>query len=906
MDKFSWKAQAYITFMLLAGILVLIWNLPNFQNQNIGMVLALGVVAGVTQMFKVEGSTAKSSYNISLFLFGFAFYLLGPASAILVILISHLIEWIRYRFPWYIQFFNITSYAVVVSAAALTNERILSLLPAHDTSTALALIASMLVFVFLNHLSAGLMIWVVRDESLQKSEVFDSLPLLIDLTLLCLGIIAVYVWPVNAYSLLFILAPLVLFHSILKLPMLEQKAKMEPKTGLYNSRYFEEALQKELSRAKRFNRPLTVAMADMDFLRDINNTYGHLAGDEVLVGVAEILKSSFREYDVVARFGGEEFAILLPEVSVYEAHSHINSIRATIEKMSFVVSTSISPIQTTISFGLSGFEFEKQSARDITHNADVALYQAKLEGRNRVSIYLENDHGMQWRTTKVATLESALPNFESYATNNKEAADRMELPVIDDSPAKSNPRVLNGTKVLNPRKSRHANLFIGSLALFSLCLLKVLGNTNLRPDWVGISIFAVFVLLAEWFSVEIYVKGTTVSTSVVPFIAGVLLFGPFAAVIYAVVVAGIAMIKSRTRISRLIFNFSNHLIAALIITGITRILGGNFQELSVITQVIVSILAGAIVYLCSTGLIAVAIDLDKGQPFWDIWNERFRWLAPSYLLMGVMIYFLIFSYLASGILGILVVAGPLMLLRYSQMQFVKRTETAVNELRSKNVELVQRTFEIDTLNESLLQTLAKVIDYRDPYVYGHSEYVAKYASKIARELGLPADIAEAIYQAGVLHDIGKLGVPERVLLKPGILTTEEYEVVKQHSIIGAELLESNPSLHDLIPWILHHHERYDGQGYPSQLVGEEIPIEARILALADAVDAMASDRPYRAALDPGSILDELRKNEGQQFDPRVLEAFFRIIHKKGVSFLRNSASEIPSREPVMQWAKARI
>ena len=906
MEKFSWKAKAYITFMLLAGILVLIWNLPNFQNQNIGMVLTLGVVAGVTQIFKVEGSTAKSSYNISLFIFGFTFYLLGPASAMLVVLISHLIEWIRYRYPWHIQFFNITSFAVVISAAALTNEGILSLLPAHDTSTALALISSMLVFVFLDHLSTGLEIWVVSGESLKQSEVFDGLPLLIDLTLLCLGIIAVYVWPVNAYSLLFTLAPLVLFYSTLKLPKLEQKARMEPKTGLYNSRYFEEALQKELSRAKRFNRPLTVVMADMDFLRQINNTYGHLAGDEVLISVADILKRSFREYDVVARFGGEEFAILLPEVSVYEAHSHINSIRATIEKMSFVVSTSVSPIKTTISFGLSGFEFQEQSGRDITHNADVALYQAKLEGRNRVSIYSESDHGLQWRTSRVVPTDSPLPKFESNVANNDATPERMDLPEKSDAVARSRTKMVNGVNGLKPRKSHYSNLFIGSVVLIGLILLWIFGDINLKPDWVGISLFAVFVLLAEWFSVEIYVKGTTVSTSVVPFIAGVLLFGPFAAVIYAFVVAGIALIKSRTRVGRIIFNFSSHLIAALIVTGITQILGGNFQEFSVLTQMIVSILAGAIVYLCSTGLTSIAIDLDKGQPFWDVWNERFRWLAPSYLLMGVMIYFLIFSYSVSGILGILVVAGPLALLRYSQMQFVKRTETAVNELRSKNEELIQRSFEIDTLNETLLQTLAKVIDYRDPYVYGHSEYVAKYASKIAEELGLPADKVETIYQAGLLHDIGKLGVPERVLLKPGILTKEEYEVVKQHSIIGAELLESNPSLHDIIPWILHHHERYDGQGYPSQLAGEEIPIEARILALADAVDAMASDRPYRTALDPSSILDELRKNEGLQFDPRVTEAFFRIIHKKGVSFLRNSASEIPSREPVMQWAEARI
>ncbi|MHA2428611.1 MAG: bifunctional diguanylate cyclase/phosphohydrolase, partial [Candidatus Hermodarchaeia archaeon] len=775
MDNLSWKAKAFITFMLLAGVVVLVWHLPSFQNQDIGMVIMLGVIAGVTRIFRVEGSSAKSSYNISLFLFGFSFYLLGDASAILIILISHLIEWIRYRHPWYIQFFNITSYAVVVSAAALSKAAVLNLLPAHDISTVVALGTSMLVFVFLTHVSSGMANWVVRGESVKKSGVFDRLTLLIDLTLICLGIIAVYVWPVNAYSLLFTLAPLVLFNSTLKLPRLEHKARLEPKTGLYNSRYFEEALQKELSRAKRFNRPLTIAMADMDFLRQINNTYGHLAGDEVLLRVAEILKNSFREYDVVARFGGEEFVILLPEVSVYDAYAHIDSIRSRIEKMSFPVSTSVSPIQTTISFGLSGFEFHEQSARDITHNADVALYQAKLGGRNRVSIYSEGNHGLQWRTSKVVS-EGEPPEFSIYERANE--PDEMLESQKDFSQQEHSKRdALKGAvNNLKPRRSHYSNLFVSGIALFSLILLWLLGDINFRLDWAGISLFAGVVLLTEWYSVEIYVKRTSVSTSVVPFIAGTLLFGPLAAVIYAFVVASTAAIKGGTRISQIIFRFSNHLLAALIVSGLVKLLGLNFQDLPVIAQVIVSVLAGMIVYLCFTGLTAFAVDLDKGQPFWDVWNERFRWLAPSYFLMGVIIYFLIFSYLASGILGILVVAGPLMLLRYSQMQFVKRTESVVTELGSKNEELIQRSMEIDSLNETLLQTLAKVIDYRDPYVYGHSELVAKYASEIANELGFPAEKVNAIYKAGLLHDIGKLGIPESVLLKPGILTEAEFDV----------------------------------------------------------------------------------------------------------------------------------
>ena len=152
---------------------------------------------------------------------------------------------------------------------------------------------------------------------------------------------------------------------------------------------------------------------------------------------------------------------------------------------------------------------------------------------------------------------------------------------------------------------------------------------------------------------------------------------------------------------------------------------------------------------------------------------------------------------------------------------------------------------------------------------------------------------QALHKAALLHDIGKLAVPDDVLFKPGELTEEEYEKVKQHTWIGAELLETCPSLNEIIPWILHHHERYDGWGYPSQLRGAEIPIEARILAFAEAVDSMASDRPYRRAQDPTQILDELRRHEKYQFDPEVTDAFFRITDYEGLSFIQKTSSVMP-------------
>ncbi len=904
MKEFTLQAKAYITFMLLAGVCILVWYLPDFQNQDVAMVLALGILAGLTQVFKVEGATTKSSYNISLFIYGFTFFLLGPSSTLLVIIIAHLIEWIRYKYPWFIQFFNITAYIIITTAAALVNDWVSSALPAHDTTITLGLVVSMLVFVFLNHLSIGLVILLAKGESLTDSGVFSTLPLMIDLTLLYLGALAAFVWLVNEYAVVLSIAPLILFYSTLKIPSLKMKTRLDSKTGLYNSRYFEEALENEVARASRFNRPITVAMADMDFMRKVNDSFGHLAGDEVLINVAEILKNSFREYDIVARFGGEEFAILLPEVTIQEAYYHFESLRREIEQHAFHISTSVVPIQTTICFGLSELESPGQPVKEIIHNADVALYNAKMTGRNKVSIYFEKGVKELFNSSVREPLVNDQTHLKELTTDNNKPQEEFTLQT-EASTSKNHAYRSTRSNGLKPRKRNYIDFYIGVVAITSIMLLTVISDINVRTDWIGIFLFAVFVLVTEWFSVEIYVKGTTVSTSVVPFIAGVLLFGPFAAAIYASLIAGVAMIKHRSHLSRFVFNFSNHLIGGLIVAVLVKVLGGSFQDLAVPFQVSISVLAGGIVYLSSTWLIAVAIDLNKGQSFWQVWNERFRWLAPSYLLMGVMIYFLTFSFLTSGLLGIFAVAGPLLLLRYSQIQFVDRTETTVTELRTKNEEEIRRSLELDSVNESLMQVLAKVIDYRDPYVAGHSEYVAKYAIRIAEELGMPQEKVGAIHKAALLHDIGKLGVPESVLLKPGILTEMEYEVVKRHSIFGAELLETCPSLHEIIPWILHHHERYDGWGYPNKLRGSEIPFEARILALADAIDSMASDRPYRIALEPTHILDEVRRNEKLQFDPEVIDAFFRIIQREGISFVQNSALEIPSNKPNMQWAEAR-
>jgi putative nucleotidyltransferase with HDIG domain len=180
--------------------------------------------------------------------------------------------------------------------------------------------------------------------------------------------------------------------------------------------------------------------------------------------------------------------------------------------------------------------------------------------------------------------------------------------------------------------------------------------------------------------------------------------------------------------------------------------------------------------------------------------------------------------------------------------------------------------------------LAETLDVRDVGTARHSQTVGRYAGDIARALGLDDGRVERIRAAGVLHDIGKLGVADAILKKPGGLTDEEWVEMRRHSELGARIL-SHANLRDISSWVLAHHERMDGAGYPNRLAGDAIPIEARILAVADAYEAMTADRAYRAAMDAGSAQAELRRVAGTQFDPAVVDAFLSVLGAEEIGML---------------------
>ncbi len=191
--------------------------------------------------------------------------------------------------------------------------------------------------------------------------------------------------------------------------------------------------------------------------------------------------------------------------------------------------------------------------------------------------------------------------------------------------------------------------------------------------------------------------------------------------------------------------------------------------------------------------------------------------------------------------------------------------------------LVDTELEVRPRALSIIYALAATVDAKDHHTYGHSKKVSDYAVALAEALHLPQDKIATIRAASLLHDIGKVGIPDSILSKEGALTDEEWEPVRAHPQLGVEILRHVIDLVNCLPAILHHHERYDGKGYPSGLKGENIPIEARILSIADAYDAMTSPRPYREQLTSQEALDELKRCAGTQFDPEFVDVFCKII-----------------------------
>jgi diguanylate cyclase (GGDEF)-like protein/putative nucleotidyltransferase with HDIG domain len=600
--------------------------------------LVLAVAAAVAEAFVVEAPEGRT-YHTSVVFVVAAALLLPPELIAPIGLVTCIPEWLRGRHPWFVQALDTCRTTLSAIAAWGAAELVLAVdgRAGDGARTALAGLAACIAFVAVGRVLAAIMARLAQSHGLGEPNPFATGSIATGLVLGALGVVLAATWEANVWLIPLALGPLLVVHRALGIPALQAEARVDAKTGLFNARHFAAQLDDELARAARFERPLSVIMADLDHLREVNNTYGHLAGDGVLAGIADVFREQLRHYDVPARFGGEEFVILLPETPPAQAFEIAERIRRAVAERPFPVATSIEPIRVTVSIGVAAFPDDGRGTNELIHQADLAVYRAKLQGRNRVV---------------------GAP------------AEPYDEPLV--APAR---------RVSAPAPGG------GRLAAFG---------------------------------------------------------------------AGLRQAQDARR-------------------------------------------------------------SDYAEP-----------------------------------------------------------GRAAETIQTQNASLAQANRALRERSTSAMESLSATVDARDAYTSGHSRRVQKLALAIGRELGLSHAELAVLGLAALFHDIGKLAVPDAILLKPSGLDPEEWPLMRLHAAEGARIIDRLGFLSDAVPAIRHHHERVDGAGYPDGLRGEEIPLGARIIHVADAVDSMLTSRSYRPALPPAEVLRELRRSAGAQFCPRCVAAVERL------------------------------
>lgn len=344
--------------------------------------------------------------------------------------------------------------------------------------------------------------------------------------------------------------------------------------------------------------------------------------------------------------------------------------------------------------------------------------------------------------------------------------------------------------------------------------------------------------------------------------------------------------------------------AKCIIGGIlANLLGSLLQQTLLAVPNLIVVFLMMVTYVAINQLIlGLALLLARGISFREAGIFRDTVLLELPL---ACIGYVAFELFIRNPIAVIFVLAPIALI-YQSFMLPKVQDEAMKALENMNRNLIEANQAINRLNGELFQALAKVFDMRDPYVGGHAAQVATYAVAIASEMGLPPERIEIVRQSAYLHDIGKLAIPEAILLKAGKLTEIEYEFIKKHSDIGADLLASMDGLKDLAPFVRHHHERWDGHGYPLGLAGEGIPLEARILNLCDSVETMASDRPYHRGMSTPAIIEEIQRCQGTQFDPALVDILVKLIRQHGPSFIVNSARSVTEQYAASLMANTNV
>ncbi len=411
-------------------------------------------------------------------------------------------------------------------------------------------------------------------------------------------------------------------------------------------------------------------------------------------------------------------------------------------------------------------------------------------------------------------------------------------------------------------------IFAGGVAI-----VHAIGDLALHPPGSQWLVVALLTLISGSANVKLPGIPAHISVSESFLFSAVLLFGPAAGVVTVVLDALIITAKITRRgrpLEQVLFNLAAPAFSLWVAANLFYITAGVLpleKEQSSITILVGPLLLFTVVYFClNSGLVACAVGFQKRVSAFYVWKQHFMWLSLNFL-GGASVAALLVVYTRQLDWTYLAVTVPLLLILY--MTF--RTSMARVADANRHVD------ELNALYLATVQTLAAAIDAKDQVTHGHIRRVQRFAVELARALGVKDELQlKAIQAAAVLHDTGKIAVPESILNKPGPLDAQEFAVMKQHASVGADIISSINFPYPVEPIVRHHHENWDGTGYPYGLVGTEIPIGARVLAVVDCFDALTSDRPYRARMGDAEALAIISERRGKMYDPLVVDTFLRI------------------------------
>jgi len=391
-----------------------------------------------------------------------------------------------------------------------------------------------------------------------------------------------------------------------------------------------------------------------------------------------------------------------------------------------------------------------------------------------------------------------------------------------------------------------------------------LAQNQVGSQWL---ILAGLTLLTGSFSIKLPSVSARISVSEAFVFAAALLFGPSAATIIVTFDAIILTSWSRSGVRskvRALFNICAAATAIWIASHLFRLLLPETPASPQLEEILLPVVALASCYfLINSSLVAIAVSFEKRASAFRIWQQNFAWVGLNYL-GGASVAMLLVTYRQRIDITALSVILPILVITYLTFR------TSLGRLADAHRHIAQ----VNDLYLSTIETLAMAVDAKDQITHGHIRRVQVYAIELAKRLGVnePSQL-KAIEAAALLHDMGKLAIPEHILNKPGKLTPAEFETMKRHADIGADLLSSIRFPYPVVPIVRHHHEHWNGNGYPNRISGTDIPLGARILSVVDCFDALNSDRPYRPRLSVSEAFDILRERSGTMYDPLVVDAF---------------------------------